>query len=143
MGCDVECQIMSNGRSITGHAPKAASCGSKEASCVEPTDCNAEQLRHQACTASGERQQWGRNAVSCWRLQGKHMLVLSADTRPSRPIPKAFLISSGVGFLVAVALVDGDILGSLAEGARVRRVNFLKRRQKNQKNNGALTRFQH
>lgn len=61
------------------------------------------------------------------------MLVLSADTRPSRPIPKAFLISSGVGFLVAVALVDGDILGSLAEGARV------KRRQKNQNNNGALT----
>lgn len=68
---------MSNGRSIVGHAPKAASCGSKEASCMDPTDCNAEQLRHQACTPSGERQQWGRNAVSCWRLQGKHMLLLS------------------------------------------------------------------
>lgn len=93
------------------HRPCAEGCGSKEASCVDPTDCNAEQL--------GGRQQWGGMPSRVGDCKG-NTCSFSADTKPSRPIPKAFLISSGVGFGSSSVGVDVDMLGSLAEGARVR-----------------------
>lgn len=84
-GRDVACQIILRRVNIVAHAPKAASCGSKDGSCVEPTDCNAEQMGHTVCSALRAFEGTTEGTEGMLATPRNHMLV-SADPSPSHSI---------------------------------------------------------